>query len=174
LQKTPVALLDGEAIYAGYTPEESRSESAKVKFAARVELADELVGATEIVVASPMWNWAAPAPLKAYIDAIIIPGVLAPGDGKLYGKKVTILISQGGRYTEGSGKEGWDFLTKYLQMVFEALGSKDVQTIFSDLGLAGIAPGMEGLVDAKNESIAAARALAVARANTAARPMTAK
>ena len=38
-----------------------------------------------------MWNWNCPAVLKAYIDAIIMPGALGAGEGKLAGKKLLFL-----------------------------------------------------------------------------------
>lgn len=165
LQKSPVPHVDGEAIYAGYTPEDQRSPSQVAKFSARLELVNEIKGVTEIVIATPMWNWQAPSVLKAYIDAIIIPGVLAPGQDALADKKFTFLISQGGSYAPGSGKEGWDYLSGYLVMVAKALGATDVQSIVSEFGLAGIAPGMESLVSAKEASIAAATEKAIARAS---------
>ena len=68
-----------------------------------VELAQELLSATDVVIATPMWNWNCPAVLKAYIDAIVIPGVLGAGEGKLAGKRITVVISQGGAYGPGTG-----------------------------------------------------------------------
>ncbi len=108
------------------------------KHAIRMELIDEIKSASDIIIATPMWNWSVPSVLKAYIDSIIMPGVLAPGMGLMAGKKFTFLVSQGGAYSEGSGKEEWDYLTGYLVMVAKALGATDVECIFSELGLAGI------------------------------------
>jgi len=54
LNATPVPLLDTEAIYAGYTPEESRSEGMASKYKARMDLIDEIKGASEIIVSTPM------------------------------------------------------------------------------------------------------------------------
>lgn len=72
------------------------------------ELAQELLSATDVVIATPMWNWNCPAVLKAYIDAIIIPGVLGAGEGKLAGKRITVVISQGGAYgLEQASRQGW-------------------------------------------------------------------
>jgi FMN-dependent NADH-azoreductase len=161
----PVPHLDGEAIYAGYTPEESRSDSMKAKWAARLALIDELKSATDVVIATPMWNWNTPSVLKAYIDNIIIPGVCSPDmDPKpLAHIKFTFCVSQGGSYSVESGKGGWDFLTGYLVMVPKALGSTDIDLIFSEYGLAGIAPGMESLVEAKEKSIATAKEKAAER-----------
>lgn len=163
LQTSPPPHVDAEAVYAGYTPEESRSETQKAKLDARMVLINEIMGATDVVIATPMWNWNVPSVLKAYIDNIVMPGVLAPGMNVLADKKFTFCVSQGGSYSVDSGKGGWDYLTGYLVMVAQALGSTDVEMIFSEFGLAGIAPGMEELVDKKTASTDAAKAKAIER-----------
>jgi len=165
LAANPVPLLDGEAIFADYTPEADRPASMAAKRALRQELIDEITGVDEIVVSTPMWNWSVPSPLKAYIDQIIIPGVLdGSGAAGLAGKKVTAIMAQGGSYKAGAPREGWDFGSGYLEVVFTALGSTDVEVIIAEFGLAGVAPGMEDFVDAKDASIAAAKTAARERA----------
>lgn len=161
LAANPVPLLDGEAIFADYTPEADRPASMEAKRALRQELIDEITGVDEIVVSTPMWNWNVPSPLKAYIDQIIVPGVLdGSGAAGLAGKKVTVIMAQGGSYKAGAPREGWDFGSGYLEVVFTALGSTDVEVIVSEFGLAGVAPGMDDFVDAKEASIAAAKSVA--------------
>lgn len=165
LATNPVPVLDGEAIFADYTPEADRPASMAAKRALRQELIDEITGVDEIVVSTPMWNWSVPSTLKAYIDQIIIPGVLdGSGASGLAGKKVTAIMSQGGSYKPGAPREGWDFGSGYLELVFTALGSTDVEVIVSEFGLAGVAPGMEDFVDAKEASITEARNSARVRA----------
>ena len=104
--------------------------------------------------------------LKAYIDQIIIPGVLdGSGAAGLTGKKVTFVVAQGGSYAEGAPRHGWDYETGYLKLVASALGSTDVDIILAELTLAGVVPGMESLIGKKEESIAAAKAQAKVRAS---------
>jgi FMN-dependent NADH-azoreductase len=165
LATNPVPHLDAEAIFAGYTPEESRSSGMVAKHAYRHELIKEITGVDEIVVSSPMWNWTIPSVLKAYIDQIIIPGTLdGSGADGLKGKKVTIVVAQGGSYAEGAPRHGWDYETGYLKLVFNALGATDVEIILAELTLAGVVPGMEALVPKKEASIAAAKDAARTRA----------
>lgn len=165
LAVNPVPHLDGEAIFAGYTPEGSRSEGMVAKHQYRQDLIKEITGADEILISTPMWNWSAPSVLKAYIDQIIIPGQLdGSGADGLKGKKITFIVSQGGSYAEGTPRHGWDFETGYLNLVATALGSTDVEIITAELTLAGVVPGMESLVEKKQESIAAAVAAAKKRA----------
>ena len=161
----PIPHLDGEAITAGYVPEGSRSESMQSKHQLRLDLIKEITEASSILITTPMWNWSTPSVLKAYIDQLIIPGVFdAYGNRKLAGKKVTIVIACGGGYGEGSQHPAWDHETSYLRHIFTVLGSDDVQLIRTEFCLAGIVPGMEGLIDAKGKSLAEAKAAAEIRA----------
>ena len=164
LATNPVPHLDGEAIFAGYTPEDARSATAAAKHNFRLELIEEIKNADDILVSTPMWNWSIPSVLKAYIDQIIIPGVLygSSADDSLKAKRVTIVVSQGGSYVAGP-RQGWDYETGYLKQVFTALGATDIEVVLSEFGLAGVAPGMDDYVGAKNESIAAAKVAAKAR-----------
>ena len=146
------------------TPEDARSATAAAKHNFRLELIEEIKNADDILVSTPMWNWSIPSVLKAYIDQIIIPGVLygSSADDSLKAKRVTIVVSQGGSYVAGP-RQGWDYETGYLKQVFTALGAKDIEVVLSEFGLAGVAPGMDDYVGAKNESIAAAKVAAKAR-----------
>jgi FMN-dependent NADH-azoreductase len=158
LAKTPVDHLDSETISATYTPAEVRTEDQHRRHENRIELAYEIRKVDEILVSTPMWNWNIPSVLKAYLDQIIVPGILM-GKGEndsLNAKKVTIIVSQGGSYSSDS-RIGWDFLTGYLKHVFTVLGATDIQVVVSEFGLAGVAPGMESLVEKKDASITAAK-----------------
>lgn len=157
--------LDGEAIFAGLTPEDQRSESMAAKFNYRKELIAEITGADEIIVSAPMWNWSIPSVLKAYFDQIIMSGTLDASRARgLAGKKITFIVAQGGSYVDGAPRAGWDFATGYLKLIAQALGATDVEIIVAEYTLAGIAPGMESFVDAKAASIEAAKQTARNRA----------
>lgn len=156
--------LDSEAIYANYTPIEQQSPAMKAKLSYRLGLISELQRANEILVSAPLWNWSIPSVLKSYIDQIVLTGVLDSSKQGLAGKKVTFIVAQGGSYKEGTPKAGWDFATGYLELVAKALGATDVKTILAEFTLAGIAPGMDFLKDAKVTSIELAKAEAKERA----------
>lgn len=162
---SPVPHLDGEAIYANYSPAEQHSLSMKQKHAYRLDLIREITGVDEILISTPMWNWSVPSVLKAYFDQIILQGVL-DGSGKsgLAGKKVTFVVAQGGSYKDGAPRAGWDFATGYLELVAKALGATDIEVILAEFTLAGVAPGMESLIEAKNASISTAKDAARKRA----------
>ena len=151
--------LDGEAIGAGYTPEDARSVSAAAKHNYRLGLIKQVNEAKHILVSTPMWNFSVPSVLKAWIDQIIIPGAVAVTG------KVTVIISQGGSYAPGAPRAGWDWESGFMKQLFESIGATDIEVIVSEFGLAGIAPGLEAFVDNKAASIAAAKTAAAARAS---------
>ena len=130
-----------------------------------MELIEEVKSSQEIVISTPMWNWQVPSVLKAWIDQIIIPGVLdASSEAATLNARVTVVVAQGGSYKEGAPRHGWDYLTGYMKQVFGSMGVKDVEVILAEFTLAGVAPGMEAFVDNKKASIDAAIETAKARA----------
>ena len=162
----PVPHLDGETIMAGYIPAEQRTPSQVAKFTYRMELVEEVKSSQEIVISTPMWNWQVPSVLKAWIDQIIIPGVLdASSEAATVNARVTVVVAQGGSYKEGAPRHGWDYLTGYMKQVFGSMGVKDVEVILAEFTLAGVAPGMEAFVDNKKASIDAAIETAQKRAS---------
>jgi FMN-dependent NADH-azoreductase len=165
LSATPVPHLDGETLFYGYTPEDKRPETMVKKHEARVALAKEVIEASHIVIATPMWNWGPPSVLKAYIDQIIQIGVLDPYTQQhLKGKSWTVIIASGGGYSGDSG--GRDFESNYLDLVGELLGSTNRLVIRSEFTMADVVAGMQGLIPKKEESYAAASEAAVSRANS--------
>lgn len=165
LVTNPVPHLDGEAIFANYTPADHQSPAMKAKHQYRLDLINEITSVDEILISTPLWNWSVPSVLKAYIDQIVVTGVLDnSGNSGLAGKKVTFVVAQGGSYKEGTPKAGWDYATGYLELVAKALGATDVKTILVEFTLAGVASGMDFLIEAKGKSIEAAHAAAKERA----------
>lgn len=165
LATTPVPLLDGEVISAGFVPVEARSPSQQAKYQLRLELIKEITEASEIVITTPMWNWGVPAVLKAYIDQIIMIGSLDPyGCKKLAGKKVTVFVGSGFGYGPESEHRATDFLAPYLKHIFNVLGSEDVQVIAGEYTVAGKKPGFEAFIPLKEKSLTDGIIAAEARA----------
>jgi len=164
LNETPVPHLDVEAISAGFMPEADHSEPMAAKWGARMFLIEEISGADDVLISTPMWNWSVPSVLKAYIDNVIIPGVFDESTATLAGKKVTFVVAQGGSYADGTPKAGWDYASGYLRQFATAMGATDIEVITVEFGLAGVVPALEGFISHKEASIAAAKEIAVSRA----------
>lgn len=164
LDKTPVPHLDVESLSAGFMAEADRSEPMAAKWGARMYLVEEISGADEILISTPLWNYGIPSVLKAYIDSIVIPGVFDESTATLAGKKVTFVIAQGGSYADGSPKAGWDYASGFLRQFAGAMGATDVEVIAIEFGLAGVVPALESFIPNKEASIASGKEAAKNRA----------
>ena len=95
---------------------------------------DRFLSADVYVVSTPMWNFGIPYFLKHYIDVIFQPGYLfhytenGP-EGLAKDKKMYIISSRGGDYSEGSPAAGMDYIEPYLKAAFGFVGISDITTI---------------------------------------------
>jgi FMN-dependent NADH-azoreductase len=94
-------------------------------------LTEELLSSDLVVIASPMWNFAIPSSLKAWIDHVVRPGktfrYAGEGvEGLAKGKKAILLLSSGGVFSDGPWKE-WDGVEPYLRRILGFIGIADVQ-----------------------------------------------
>lgn len=137
LSKTPLTFVDLDWIAGAYAPPEHHNENHRKALAVSDELISELFAADEIIVATPMYNFAAPAALKAWIDHVVRAGktfrYAAGGrpEGLLAGKnkKVLAIIASGARYTESSGLTALDHEVPYLRFIFGFMGITDVRFV---------------------------------------------
>jgi FMN-dependent NADH-azoreductase len=100
-------------------------------------LVEELVQADTIVIGAPMYNFAIPAPLKAWIDQVVRVGktVLfnpAGPEGILKGKKVYVVTSRGGAFRPGTPTERFDYQEPYLRHILAFIGLTDVTFIHAE------------------------------------------
>ncbi len=100
-------------------------------------LVEELIQADTIVIGAPMYNFAIPAPLKAWIDQVVRVGktVLfgaAGPEGSLKGKKVYVVTSRGGAFRPGTPTERFDHQEPYLRHILAFIGLTDVTFIHAE------------------------------------------
>ena len=139
---TPLPHVSGPMLGAFFTPSEQRS-AEQVQLAKQSdELIAELFAADVIVIGVPMWNFGIPSALKAWIDHVVRAGQTfkygANGPEGMIpaGKKVIIVSSRGGIYSEGP-MQALDFQEDYLRPVFGFIGLKDVSFVRAE----GVAMG---------------------------------
>lgn len=114
---------------AGHTPEQKAALKHGDEFIAELQAADHYL------LTTPMYNFAVPAILKAWIDHVARAGktfkVNPDGSytGLLAGKKLTVLIASAGAYAPGSHGEAYNFERPYLRHIFGFLGVTDVTFI---------------------------------------------
>jgi FMN-dependent NADH-azoreductase len=74
LAKTQLTFVDLDWIQGAFSPPEQHNENHKKAIALSDELVAELVAADEIILGAPMYNFAIPAALKAWIDHVVRAG----------------------------------------------------------------------------------------------------
>jgi len=98
------------------------------------QLIEELMGSDLLVIEAPMYNFTIPSALKAWIDHVVRAGrTFSYGgpngpEGLVKGKKVILVLSRGGIYSEGAMKL-YDFQEPYLKGLLGFLGLTDIETI---------------------------------------------
>jgi len=137
LSKTALTFVDLDWIGGAFAPPEYHTENHKKALAISDELVSELVEADEIVLATPMFNFAIPASLKAWIDHVVRAGKTfrynAEGrpEGLLAGKnkKVLAIIASGGAYSERTGRTALDHESPYLRFILGFMGITDIRFV---------------------------------------------
>jgi FMN-dependent NADH-azoreductase len=133
LARTPPALLTEGWVGANFTDDADRSDEQRATLASSDELIAELEAADTIVIGVPVYNFAIPAALKAWVDLIARARRTfryseAGPEGLLKGKKAFLVVASGG-VPVGSD---YDFATGYLRHVLGFVGITDVQIIAAD------------------------------------------
>lgn len=126
----PVPAISGAWADARLVDESARSPEQVAMLEQSDTLIAELEAADHIVISSPIYNFSAPAALKAWMDLVARPRVTfrygenGP-EGLLTGKKATLVISSGG---VAVGSEA-DFLTSHLRFFLGFIGITDVEVL---------------------------------------------
>jgi len=150
LAKTPLTFVDVDWIAGAFSPPEYHTENHKKALALSNELVSELLESEEIILATPMFNFAVPAALKAWIDHVVRAGKTfrykADGtpEGLLAGtgKKVLVIVASGGSYPEGSSLAALNYEMPYLRFILGFMGLTDVRFIHA----GGTASVMQGRI----------------------------
>lgn len=130
LALTPPALLTEAWVGANFTDDADRSDDQRAVLAHSDELIAEIEAADTIVIGVPVYNFAIPAALKAWIDQIArarrtFRYTETGPEGLLKGKKAYLVVASGG-VPVGSD---YDFATGYLRHVLGFVGITDVTII---------------------------------------------
>ena len=137
LATTNIPFVDLPWIGAAYTPEEARTPEHKAALKISDDFIAEIKAADHILLTAPMYNFAVPAVLKAWIDHVVRVNVtfkVTPEGqyiGLLENKKATIIIASSGDYS-APPMDGYNAEKSYLKQIFGFLGITDVS--FLDAG----------------------------------------
>ncbi|MCK9801615.1 FMN-dependent NADH-azoreductase [Pseudomonas sp. MAFF 302030] len=133
LAAQPVPHLDADLLGGWMKPAEQRNDSEQASLQRSNELTDELLAADVLVLAAPMYNFAIPSTLKAWLDHVLRAGVTfkytkTGPQGLLTGKRAYVLTARGGIYAGSSA----DHQEPYLRQVMGFVGIHDVQFIHAE------------------------------------------
>jgi FMN-dependent NADH-azoreductase len=112
--------------------EPSKAEEAASNYAQKQ--AEAFKQADILVLTMPMWNFSAPAVMKAWMDQILSPGmtfeISAEGPKPLHNiTSVILLVASGGVYKEEDERDG---LTRQVRAAFGFIGITDIRIAWAD------------------------------------------
>jgi FMN-dependent NADH-azoreductase len=150
LGREPLPHLDAARLAALARPAAERGPAEAAIAAAADAVLAELVAADEIVIAAPMYNFAAPSTLKSWFDHIARAGITfrytASGpEGLLAGKRAYLVTTRGGVHR---GRPE-DHLVPYVRTMLGFVGISSLEVVYAE-GLAlGAAPRDAALAHAR-------------------------
>ena len=118
LAVNPVPHLDINLLGGWMKPAEQRNDIEQASLERSNQLTDELLAADVLVMAAPMYNFAIPSTLKAWLDHVLRAGVTfkytdTGPQGLLSGKRAYVLTARGGIYAGSTA----DHQEPYLRQV---------------------------------------------------------
>lgn len=133
LAVNPVPHLDADLLGGWMKPEAQRNVAEQASLQRSNELTDELLAADVLVLAAPMYNFAIPSTLKAWLDHVLRAGLTfkytdTGPQGLLTGKKAYVLTARGGIYAGSTA----DHQEPYLRQVLAFVGIHDVTFIHAE------------------------------------------
>lgn len=143
--------MTAERFAANNTPAADRTPEQAELAAIADTLIAELQAADTIIIASPVYNFAAPATLKSWADLVARAGTTfrytANGpEGLLTGKKAYLAMASGGTPVGAD----FDFMTRWLTFFLGFLGITEVEMVAAD-GIMGEG-GEEKIAAAQEEA----------------------
>ncbi|NUU35786.1 FMN-dependent NADH-azoreductase [Pseudomonas sp. C2B4] len=129
----PVPHLDVNLLGGWMKPADQRSDLEQLSLERSNQLTDELLAADVLVMAAPMYNFAIPSTLKAWLDHVLRAGVTfkyteTGPQGLLSGKRAYVLTARGGIHAGAPS----DHQEPYLRQVMGFIGIHDVTFIHAE------------------------------------------
>ena len=125
--------IDEDWVAANFTDEQDRTTEQRNILALSDELVSELEEADIITIGLPIYNFAAPASLKAWVDLVTrarktFRYTENGPQGLLNGKRAIIFVASGGTEAEST----IDYATPYIRHILGFIGISDVTVIKAD------------------------------------------
>ena len=132
------------AVFAGRTPDESRTDEQQAALALAATLTDELVAADALLFAVPLYNFGVSQHFKTWVDMVITdPRMAAGAQPILAGKPAVLVTVRGGNYRPGTPREGWDHATGWMRRILADVWHLDLKVVQAEFTLVGVNPALE-------------------------------
>jgi FMN-dependent NADH-azoreductase len=139
------------AVAGGYLPAAARSAAQQAAVDLAAELVDELLAASAVLLAVPLYNFGVSQHIKTWIDLVCTDPRVTPDASLLAGKPVVLCTVRGGAYGAGTPREGWDHSTGYLRRILEDVWGADLTIVEREFTLVGVNPALDDFVDMARE-----------------------
>lgn len=141
-----------DAVAASMTPESERTAEQSAAAELARELTDELAGADALLFAVPLYNFGVSQHFKSYVDLVLTDPRMAPGaTPATEGKPAVLVTVQGGNYSAGTPKEGWDHATAWMRRILEEVWLLDVEVVTREFTLVGVNPALDQFTEMADE-----------------------
>ncbi len=135
-------IVDLPWIAGAYTTPDQHTPEHKAALKLSDDLIAELLSSSEILIATPMWNFTLPAALTSYMDQVIRIGKTfsASYEGLAAGRPASILVASGSNYAPGAHMEKMNQFDAPIRQMLGFIGISDV-AIYGAYDTNGIAQG---------------------------------
>ncbi|OII29551.1 ACP phosphodiesterase [Curtobacterium sp. MMLR14_010] len=134
----------GDAVAASATSESERTHDQAAAIALASELTDELAGADALLFAVPLYNWGVSQHFKSYADLVLTDPRMTPDVVPVtVGKPAVLVTVQGGNYSAGTPREGWDHATAWMRRILEDVWQLELEVVTREFTLVGVNPALD-------------------------------
>ncbi|MBM9464390.1 NAD(P)H-dependent oxidoreductase [Aeromicrobium sp. YIM 150415] len=135
------------AVTSWHIPEADRTAAQQAAVGLASSLADELADADAYLFAVPLYNFGVSQHFKTYVDLVSTDPRMADAEPATAGKPGVLVTVQGGNYSPGTPKEGWDHATSWMRRILEDVWHIDLDVVTREFTLVGENPALDEFAD---------------------------
>lgn len=136
------------AVTAGATPAAQRTTPQHSAVDLAGTLVDELTHADAYLFAVPLYNFGVSQHFKTYVDLVTTDPRMGPSVAPVTSGKPGVLVTvQGGNYSPGTPKDGWDHATAWMRRILEDVWELDLDVVTREFTLVGVNPALDDFTD---------------------------
>jgi FMN-dependent NADH-azoreductase len=133
---------------AAATSESDRTDHQRQALTLAGTVTDELDQADAYLFAVPLYNFGPSQHFKTYVDLVTTDTRMGPGATPVTAGKPGVLVTvQGGNYSPGTPKAGWDHATDWMRRILEDVWQIDLRVVTREFTLVGVNPALDAFAD---------------------------